>query len=329
MKAHKLPSGSWRVQVQINGVRRSFTAKSKKEAERAALKSILNRPEAPTIDFRHAVEYFIANRENVLSASTTARYKRIVKKYMPELMPVQLRYLTAERMQAAINRMSKKYAPKTVRNAWGLFSAALKSYGLTFDIVLPQKKRKEYNVPTEKQVFDLIDAAKGNIKTAVILAAFCGLRRGEIVALESSDIKDGMIHVCRCAVYDDAGKLIFKQPKTYHSDRYIKEFDIVRNALEGKTGRVCPVHPSGITTDFIRLRKRVGVECRFHDLRHFFASWLHSLGVRDQYIMKWGGWKTDSTLKAIYRNTLDDVEDTAADMVNARINAHAAHTDSP
>lgn len=82
MKAHKLPSGSWRVQVQINGVRRSFTAKSKKEAERAALESILNRPEAPTIDFRHAVEYFIANRENVLSASTAARYKRIVKKYM-------------------------------------------------------------------------------------------------------------------------------------------------------------------------------------------------------------------------------------------------------
>lgn len=96
MKAHKLPSGSWRVQVQINGVRRSFTAKSKKEAERAALESILNRPEAPTIDFRHAVEYFIANRENVLSASTTARYKRIVKKYMQELMPVQLRYLTTE-----------------------------------------------------------------------------------------------------------------------------------------------------------------------------------------------------------------------------------------
>lgn len=97
MKAHKLPSGSWRVQVQINGVRRSFTAKSKKEAERAALESILNRPEAPTIDFRHAVEYFIANRENVLSASTAARYKRIVKKYMQELMPVQLRYLTHEK----------------------------------------------------------------------------------------------------------------------------------------------------------------------------------------------------------------------------------------
>lgn len=79
MKAHKLPSGSWRVQAQINGVRRSFTAKSKKEAERAALESILNRPEAPTIDFRHAIEYFIANTGNALSASTTARYKRIEK----------------------------------------------------------------------------------------------------------------------------------------------------------------------------------------------------------------------------------------------------------
>ncbi|MBP3296406.1 MAG: tyrosine-type recombinase/integrase, partial [Lachnospiraceae bacterium] len=57
---------------------------------------------------------------------------------------------------------------------------------------------------------------------------------------------------------------------------------------------------------FCRLRNRLGMECRFHDLRHYAASILHAIGVPDQYIMERGGWSTDGTLKAIYRNTLSD-----------------------
>lgn len=328
MKAHKLPSGSWRVQVQVNGKRMSITARTKKEAERKASESILSRLEAPEKPLKVAVEDFIADRSKVLSPSTIERYERCKQKYFSELMDVKLKYLTEERIQRAVNRMSEKYAPKTVRNAWGLISSALKAQGIEMKVKLPQKIRPEYHLPTEAEVFELINHSSRNLRTAVILAAFCGLRRGEIVALESSDIVDGVIHVHRCAVYDATGAVVTKQPKTYTGDRYIKAPDYVLDALKGIEGRVCPVKPSGITAGFIKLRNRLGLKCRFHDLRHFYASWLHAMGVRDQYILERGGWHSDAVLKEVYRGTLSDESEQVDKMINERITSHAVHADA-
>lgn len=329
MNAKKLPSGSWRAQVQINGKRYSFTRKTKKQAEAAASECVLSRLYAPESRVSVLIDKYIADRYNVLSASTVERYKRIHKRYLPRVMSLKASELTAERLQEEINEMAITYSPKTVRAAYGLISAALGVYGIRLNVKLPPLKRNEYNVPTEADVFRMIDAASGTLKRAILLAAFCGLRRGEIIALDASDIDGNKIHIRRAAVYDDRGKLIFKQPKTYHSDRYITAPDIVINELRDIDGRVCPVVPSAITSEFIRLRDALGLKCRFHDLRHFFASYLHALGARDQYIIKAGGWRSDFMLKSIYRNTLDDVEARVYDTLNQRINAHETHTDDP
>ena len=56
---------------------------------------------------------------------------------------------------------------------------------------------------------------------------------------------------------------------------------------------------------------------RFHDLRHYSASIMHAIGIPDQYIMRRGGWGSDTVLKAIYRNTLDDYQQKFADQTNA------------
>lgn len=65
------------------------------------------------------------------------------------------------------------------------------------------------------------------------------------------------------------------------------------------------------------LADKLGYKCRFHDLRHYYASALHAIGIRDQYIMKFGGWKSDSILKSVYRGTLDDFETEAVEKANA------------
>jgi hypothetical protein len=41
----------------------------------------------------------------------------------------------------------------------------------------------------------------------------------------------------------------------------------------------------------------------------------HSLGIPDAYIMKSGGWKTDTVMKTIYRHALNDKQEEAMDMV--------------
>ena len=64
--------------------------------------------------------------------------------------------------------------------------------------------------------------------------------------------------------------------------------------------------PTTTNHNFARLRDKLGLKCRFHDLRHYSASILHAIGVPDQYIMERGGWRSDNVLKAVYRNTLSE-----------------------
>jgi integrase len=45
---------------------------------------------------------------------------------------------------------------------------------------------------------------------------------------------------------------------------------------------------------------------RFHDLRHYFASYLHDKGFSDAEIMSLGGWKTDHVMKRVYRHAIKD-----------------------
>ena len=152
-----------------------------------------------------------------------------------------------------------------------------------------------------------------SVAEASLLAAFCGLRRGEIVALTSDDVYDNVIHVRSAAVRMD-GKTTVRQPKTYTSDRYTPIPPFVARHIENIEGRICPIELNSITRRFEELRDKLGYKCRFHDLRHYYASALHAVGLRDQYIMKLGGWKSDAVLKSVYRGTLDDFEAEAADM---------------
>ena len=79
--------------------------------------------------------------------------------------------------------------------------------------------------------------------------------------------------------------------------------------LKGKNGRIVDTTPNRLTDRFCYLRDSLGMTYRFHDLRHYYASINHALGIPDQYIMEMGGWKTDRTLKAVYRNTLKPEKD--------------------
>ena len=319
MKIRQLPSGSWTTQIQVNGKRKSITHKSKTECKRLAREYASRRSDTPCEQLGSLIDNYIDDKRNVLSPSTVERYERIRKRHFQRLMVTPVDKLTSERVQSEINVMSAEYAPKTVRNAYGLITATLDLYApeVKFRVTMPAKRKIEYHIPTTEEVNTLIAAASPNMKTAIMLAAFCGLRRGEIAALTDSDIHDDVLHVSKSAVIDSNHQTVIKTPKTYHSDRYVVIPDIVKNHLLGKKGRICPIALSTITREFDALRDRLGLKCRFHDLRHYYASVLHAIGVPDQYIMEQGGWKSDFMLKAVYRNTLDDMRA----QNNARINS--------
>ena len=76
MNARKLPSGSWRARLFLgedeNGKKhyKSFTAATKREAERLALNYAEERATPDRITFKDALARYIESKSNVLSPST-------------------------------------------------------------------------------------------------------------------------------------------------------------------------------------------------------------------------------------------------------------------
>ena len=325
MKPKQLPSGSWRVQVQKDGKRYSFTSKDKETAKENARTFLKVKADVTAMPLGDAIDSYIELKRNVLSPSTIKGYEQIRQAYLPELMKIPIQELNSIVMQRAINVISANHSPKTVRNIYGLISSVIKLYApaLSFAVRLPQKRRVVYNLPTTQEVAQMVaESFTEDLRTAILLAAFCGLRRGEIIALTSDDIIGDTIHVNKAAVYDSEGNTVIKTPKTYCSDRYVTVPDVVKEHLAGKVDKICPIGLSTLTRQFVTLRKRLGLSCRFHDLRHYYASFQHAIGVPDQYIMQSGGWQSDAILKSVYRNTLGDMKRKNDELINSFLNTH-------
>lgn len=317
--AKRLPSGSYRAQVfdykDDSGKRhyKSFTANTKKEAEYMAAEYALDknrRRGSINITYGQALDNYISSRSNVLSPSTIREYKRSRKIDLQQLMNVNVQDITQDLIQSAINQESISHAPKTVRNMHGLLSAVLRTYRPEFMIntSLPQRRPPKLYIPSDNEIKILIEKVKDeDMLIAILLAAFGPMRRSEICALESTDIKDGVIHVQHAMVIDQYNNWVIKDTKSYAGDRYIPIPDFITEKLNTKTGRIIRLMPSHVSDRFIDIQDASGLpHFRFHDLRHYSASIQHAMGIPDAYIMQRGGWGSDAVLKQVYRHALSD-----------------------
>ena len=98
-----------------------------------------------------------------------------------------------------------------------------------------------------------------------------------------------------------------KDPKTETSNRTILLPHFVVEAIREK-GYVTKLTPHQISNYFQKKQMSLGVEppyC-FHSLRHYNASFLHSQGIPDAYIMARGGWASPHVMQRVYRHALQD-----------------------
>lgn len=330
-KAKKLPSGSWRCQVyshteeirQPDGnikkkrVYKSFTvddttAKGRRKCEALAAEWAAKKETAHVsgLTLGEALDGYIASRVNILSPRTIMDYKSTRKNYVQQLMAMKVDDLDQQHIQQAINIESLHLSPKTIRNIHGLISAVVKVYrpDLALNTALPKKERVELYIPTDAEIKRLLSTVQDTeMELPILLAAFGPMRRGEICALETSDISGSVVHVNKNMVRNESGDWVIKTPKSYAGDRYIDYPDFVAEKWTGVSGRIVRLTPNNITDRFRYCLKRARLpHFRFHDLRHYSASIQHALGIPDSYIMQRGGWGNDGTLKAVYRHALAD-----------------------
>lgn len=323
MKAERLPSGSYRYLVRYYDSDRkrhlkSFTDIDRETAKQKALEFKRQHQTAPRSSgsFGVLMDKYISTRVPHLSPATIRGYRNMEKRLQEDYpffcqMPVAV--MQKSDVQDVLNGLTRDGSkPKTIRNFSGLISGVLRENDISIGkVVLPQKTARNITVPEKDDVMELIKAAHGtDLEIPIMLAAFCGLRRGEVCALRMSDIEGNVIHVCRDMVPGPTGEWHIKPPKTRASDRYIECSDKVIARVH-EVGKITDMNPRALSCRFRRfVRKTLPKEkvFRFHDLRHFCVSYMHSQGIPDTYIQKRCGFENDITLKAVYRHVLQDQE---------------------
>lgn len=311
MKVEKLPSGSYRVRKQINGqkITKVFDHKpSQKEITQALADSIDD--VAPRTSFYGCAQGYIKTRSNILSPSTIRGYYSLLESVIPPYFG-NMRISDIEQIdiQSLINDYAIDHKPKTVYNLHGFISAVFKLYrpGMVLHTALPQKKPYSPYVPTSDEVKQIIDAAAGTRYHIPFQLGVLGMRRGEICALTLDDIDGNIVSINKDYVAGPGGVWVVKQlPKTEAGMRSIYIPDALRDEII-EAGVIFDGYPNRLLTKLENLQNRLNIQhFRFHDLRHFYASYAHSMGMSDADIMSSGGWKSDYVMKSVYRHSMKD-----------------------
>ena len=304
MKPRRLPSGAWNCRVMIDGQSYSFTHSDKKTVMRMAsdfADDYRRKMDNPTL-LERMREYVAENAER-LSPSTVRSYNgmiRMIEERTPRIANKRLSAITEQDVSDIVRPLRTL---KTKRNYVNFIHACTgKSAGKLTGV-----SSKRVHVPTELEVKGLLQIFRNTeLEVPIMLAAYGGLRRGEICALRMSDIDGDFVHVSRAVVRDQSGAWVTKDPKTASSVRSVLLPHFVIERIQAQ-GYITHLLPSQVSNRFWKKQRNLGIPpyC-FHSLRHFHASYLHYLNIPDAYIMQRGGWSTPSVMQSIYRHALED-----------------------
>lgn len=323
--ARKLPSGAWRTlaskMIGNKKVRKSFTvhpnetggdsrkAKALSEMQAREWQFSTVSTEVYGLKIREAMTGYIEDRSKVLSPSTITNYKRLLP-YFDSIMDIYVDDIETPQIQRIINDMSISVKAKTIKNRISFLFSALDYAGCEkkFKVRYPQSESKTILSPDTEDVQMMIEAAPDDFKPVLYLAAFGGLRRGEISALKQKDISRDMntVHVHADMVLD-GHKWKYKAFTKNSISGVVQLPKFAIEALpvsDDPEAYVFNFNPNMITHRFDNLKKVTQLPFNFHSLRHFAASFRSDLNIPSKYIEEMGRWKNSKVLKQVYDNAL-------------------------
>lgn len=311
MKIEKLPSGSYRIRKMYKGEMYTVVT-DYKPTQKEAMKLMAEeldkiKSSAPKMSFEESANQYISIKENVLSPSTIANYKGILRNISDKFKLKNINDISGIDIQKEINLYSSNRSPKTVRNAHGFISAVFGMFRpeLNISTTLPQKMKNDDYIPSDDDVKRILARAKGTRYEIPLILATFGLRRSEICALTIDDLNGNILTINKAMVVNSDGKFVIKSTKTTAGTRKIYIPDYLANLIR-EGGEIYSNSPNQIYENLCKYQDELGIpHFRLHSLRHYYASMSHSLGIPDSYIMESGGWKSDTTLKTVYRHAME------------------------
>ena len=303
-------------------------------------------------------EFMKQHAEENLAPKTCERYQEMIVYLAPELLAMDMAAITPLHLSREWVRLLKcgghtrktktprPMSPKTVRNIAGLVSSAYLraiKWGLvTTNPVthsdLPKMKKRAGLALLPSEQDHMVECAVGPwcLGTFLEMATATGCRRGEVLALRWTDIRDGAAFVDRSLSQTRAG-LIFKSTKTEkprrielpptmpavlarHRDRqdefrrqfgpdYRSDLDLIFANSDGS-----PLMPNSVSATVSRLCRTLKLPkgASLHTVRHSHASLLLEKGVDIATVSERLGHSSVATTAAIYSHAIRGKDRAAA-----------------
>lgn len=328
-KATQLPSGSWRIRVYDNELKKqiSFTSDTpgkagKAEVELMAREYQLGRKKKKEVGktIGECIDEYIEMKEHVLSPTTIDVYRRMKRGSLSDLCDIYVGKITAADIQQHVNKLSLTKSPKTIRNAHGLLASVLSIYApeLRLNTTLPKVQKRIKQLPPVQDVMKVIIDTE--IELPCLLAMWCSLRISEIRGAKKRHIRDGVLTVQDTIVTAERETIEKHSTKTIESTRQIrlpKRILQLIDALPPDQEYLTTLSAHALYQRFTKLLDANGVQhMSFHDLRHMNASVMLALNIPDKYAMERGGWSTDHVMKTVYQHTFSAERQAADDKID-------------
>lgn len=289
----KLRGDTWWLDVQINGkrVRESLKTGDKKAAQelhdmrRAELWQTRMLKVKPKRAFREACIRWLTERAHKRSISDD---RDKVAYFMPRLGDTLLSDITRDMVEAAL---PADVAPATRNRYRALVRAILRACEREWDWIDRAPALRVEAEPTRRVAFltreqaeNLVAALPERYRMPVRFALLTGLRRANVFGMcwEDIDLERGtaIVHADEAK----AGRRIVV-PLNAQARQLLQALP------EPRKGRVWGDLTRVWASTWKAATKRAGVPwCRFHDLRHTWASWHAQAGTPMSVLQELGGW---------------------------------------
>lgn len=347
---HRDP-GKWRARYTApDGRERSRTFPRRVDADRflAGVQTSISRgewldPARGSLRLEDWASEWLTTRGD-LRATTRARLESVVRLHvLPAFGSRRLSSITNAEVRRWVTRMGESgMSPASVRKAAfalrQMLDAAMVDRRLAVNpaasVPLPAEHAEEQQFLTPEQVTDLAEVMPPQYRALVLLAAYSGLRWGELAGLRRArvDTLRGRITVAETAV-DVGREVTFGVPKTPKSRRVVPLARSVMRELEAHLATyTAPGADALVFTSATGLPPRrgtfrqvwtpatraAGLEgLRFHDLRHTYVALMVAAGANPKAVSTWAGHSSVAFTLDRYGHLLDGHDDEVSDRLDA------------
>jgi integrase len=342
----KLPSGRWQVSYWHEGQRHvaphTFGTKGDAHSYLAGVEADVVRggwldPSLGQVTLVTWSERWLSGRTD-LRPATRAKYRHMLDRHvLPVLGKYELSKLRPSSVRDWYMDMRKQYAT-TADDAYRMLRAILTT-AVTDQMIARnpcqvkgagQARSVERPVASVAELAAAVDATPECHRLALLLPAWCQLRRGEVLGLQRRDVDllHGRIRVERAVVRPMVGEVVVGPPKTKAGQRSIAVPSNVLPVLKTHLDRFVgpepdawlftssnggPMVPSTVNRVWQRARQAIGrPDLHYHDLRHSGLTWSAASGASVAELMRRGG-HANPTAALRYQHATEDRDRVIAD----------------